>query len=247
MAIRRISWVLPVLLLVASVSIPAQRSSFAVTGTVTEVKVSPHFVPLIDKNDEWGELRWERYERKEPWFTVSVRLQFCNNDNAAIIIPTVYSLRRGTINLLFLDLPAQDSPVSATANLYIHENSRQFVDPIPAFVKELEKADPSGYSFAVIEPGTCYDAMDFVSVRSGYKVQTRPSPEKRQRPIEIVTPEYSQFKIRYSLSMKDSLPVSEAKRRWGHLGKLLTTSDGDFFFETDVIINKLPELTPETL
>ncbi len=242
MTARTTIWVLLALFLCASVSISAQKSSLTVTGTVTEVKVSPRLVRvLIDKNNEFGEFRWERDERMEPVFSVFLRLQFCNKDNATLIIPTVDSLRRGDIKFLFLELPAQDSPISATGNLHTSGSTKQIIDPIPTLMKEFEKPEPSKFSFAVVEPGTCYDATDVILLRSGYKAQILLRAEKRQQPIEIAIPEHSQFKIQYSLPMKDSLPVSEAKRRWSHIGKLLTTSDGDFFFETDVIMKKLAE------
>jgi len=57
--------------------------------------------------------------------------------------------------------------------------------------------------------------------------------------------EHPYFKIRYSLSLKDrpesSEPMADAQRRWKQFGKLFLNSDGDFFFETDIIINKLPD------
>ena len=238
----RFSFLLIALILAFSAELISQKSSLSVTGTVTEVKVAPNLVPvLIDKNDPWGGYRYERFLQKEPWFEVSVRLQFCDRDKVTLIIPTTGSLSRGTTKILFLELPSQDSAVSAAEGRYREQGIRPDVDPMPAFLKELEKLEPSRYSFAVVEPETCYDSNDVISVKSGYKLKVVTSAGKNQRPIEIAIPEHSQFKIRYSLSVKDSLPVSEAKRRWSHLGKLLTTSDGDFFFETDVIINKLPE------
>ena len=188
-----------------------------------------------------GGYRYERYQQKEAWFDVSVRLQFCNRDKATLIIPTISSLRRGTTKILFLELPAQDSQISATGIPYDGWKVGRWVDPMPAFVKELEMPEPSRYSFATVEPGTCYDSNDVISVKSGYKLKVLPSADNTKRPIETASPEHSQFKIQYSLSMKDSLPISEARRRWSRIGKLLTTSDGDFFFETDIIINKLPE------
>ena len=242
MTIRRTNWLLVVLLLVAPISAVAQESPLTITGTVTQVKVAPNLVPvLINKSDPWGGYRYERFQQKEPWFEVFVRLQFCNRDNATLIIPTIGSLSRGTTKIMFLELPANDSKVSSSESRYRDKGIRPDVDPMPAFLKELEKPEPSMYSFAIVEPGTCYDSSDVISVKSGYKAKVFPSEDKTKGPIELAIPEHSQFKIQYSLSMKDSLPISEAKRRWSHIGKLLTNANGDFFFETEVIINKLPD------
>ena len=112
---------------------------------------------------------------------------------------------------------------------------------MPEFLKELEKPEPSKSSFAIIEPGRCYESGDFISVKSGYRVEVWPSYDKSKRPLEFAIPEHSYFKIQYSMTMKDSLPVADAKRRWSGIGKLLTTGDGDFFLETEFIINKLAD------
>lgn len=213
----------------------AQSSPLSVTGTVTGVNVQPSLVAVPDRDKPW--VRFERQMQMEPWFVVVVRIQVCNKDDVALIIPTIGTLRLGTTKLSFLELPSSDSKVVATAALLSRNDPSQY-DPMPGLLKELEKPEPPK-SFAVIEPGTCYDANDSISVTSGYKLEVLPSEDKTKRPIEKVIPEHSQFKIQYSLTMKDSLPVSDARRRWSKIGKLLTTSDGDFFLETEFIINKL--------
>lgn len=226
------------LLLVASASGLAQKSPLVITGAVSEVKVAGIVIPIpMDKDNPWKQ-PYQRYERKDLWFDIVLHLQFCNQGEVNLIIPTSSSFRPGNTKILFLELPSSDSRVSAA----VSRNAPWMgSDTMPAFLKELEKAEPSLHGFAIIEPGTCYSPSDWISVRSGYKLGERPSGNKFKPHIEVAIPEHSYFKIQYSLSMKDSLPVSEAKRRWSSFGKLLTTADGDFFFETDVIINKLPD------
>jgi hypothetical protein len=70
---------------------------------------------------------------------------------------------------------------------------------------------------------------------------TRPGNSSRFYRVESVVPDHPYFKIQYSLSMRDRLPTIEAKERWKGFGELLTTADGDFLFETDLIMNKIPE------
>lgn len=101
--------------------------------------------------------------------------------------------------------------------------------------------EPLRYNFAIVEPSRCYESGDTISVKSGYKLEVRPSVDRFKWPLEFAIPQHFYFKIQYSLSMKDSLPVADAKQRWSSFGKLLTTADGDFFLETSVIINKLSD------
>ena len=234
----RVCWVVLVLSLVATASAVAQKSPLVISGTVADVKIWGLLVPIpVDKDKMWTQ-PFPRYERKDTSFNVVVQLQYCNKGEVALIVPKSGTFQRGSTKILSLELPSSDSRVSTAIS---RSNDWGGVDPMPPFLKELEKAEPSPFSFAIVEPGTCHGSTDWISVKSGYKLVERPSGDKSKPPIEIAVAEFPYFKIQYSLSMKDSLPVSEAKRRWSHLGKLLTTSDGDFFFETDVIINKLPE------
>lgn len=213
----------------------SQSSPLTITGTVTEVRVQPGLVPVIDEKNPWGDLRFERQGGMEPWFNVSIHLQYCNRGEIALIVPVPLSL---TNKMIFLELPSADSKgVMAVSPAHSYTG----FDTMPAFITELERLEPLKLSFATIEPSTCYGANVTLAVKSGFKVKEVSVIEKRRAPISIAIPEYPYFRLQFSRSMKDSLPVSEAKQRWKHFGKLLTTSDGDFFFESDYIVNKLPE------
>lgn len=239
MATIRIYLVLAILSLFLSSNTIGQSSPLSVTGTVTAVNVQPGLRAIpIDKDKPRAGVKFERYPQTEPWFDVVVQLQVCNRDEVTLIVPTIFTLRFGTTKISFLELPSSESKVVATATPRSRYDLSRF-DPIPSFLKELEKSEPSKDRFAVIEPGTCYNASDMISVTSGFKPGVLPSEDKSKRPIEIAIPEYSQFKIHYWLMMKDSMPVSDANRRWKKFGKLVTTSDGDFVLETEFIINKL--------
>lgn len=238
MRLAAVSGVLSIFGLMASLHAAAQESPLVITGTVTEVKVSPPLTPVLDKNQPWGP---PSYERKDTWFDVYVVIQFCNKGDIAVIVPTSRSFLRGTTKILFLELPSSDSKVTASATRNYGRDMWRGSDPLILFLEDLKKPEPPFWGFATIEPGTCYDSGDTISIMSGYKLETRPVIDRSKPPVEVAIPEHAYFKVQYSISMKDSLPVSEAKRRWGHTGKLLTTADGDFFFETDVIINKLPD------
>lgn len=225
-----------VTLLMASANAVAQKSPLVITGSVTQVKVGGRFVTTpINKDNAWEGFR---RERKTSQFHVSIHLQYCNQGEVTLIVPTHYSFPNERKKMIFLELPASDSKVLAVVTGIDFSGTR---DPMPAFLNELEKLEPSRYLFAIIEPGRCHESGDMIFVESGYKLEVRPSGDKRKLDFEVAIPEHSYFKLQYSVSMKDTLPVADAKRRWSNLGKLLTTADGDFFLETEFVINKLPD------
>jgi len=231
---RRFYLFLFCLIVIPAASIAAQNSPLIVTGSITDVKVNGERIrTLIDKNNEWGGYR---SERKDPYFSVFVRLQYCNQGEVTLIVPTSGFFPNEKKKILFLEMPSAESKVSATVSGMDRFGPN---DPMPQIIKEFEKPEPSKYSFAIIEPGQCYESGDTIYVKSGYKFETRQSGDRWKSEYEIVIPEHSYFKVQYSLSMKDSLLVDNAKRRWSKIGKLLTTSDSDFLFETEVIIDKL--------
>lgn len=209
----------------------AQRSALVITGTVIEVKPTAERI-----------LKNGKYEKQETYFAVRLRLVYHNRGEVPLIVPKPGSFYYGKRRLLFLEIPSSESKVSATADEWMFPGSS---DPIPYFLKELALVEPSRYHFAVIEPGGYYETGDTIRARSGYKLELRPNPEKYRPDLEFAIPEHSAFKVRYSSSLKDrpegSDLLADAGRRWSRFGKLVLNSDGDFFFETEVIINKLPD------
>lgn len=236
MVTRKLYLMVVALSLLASVSAVAQKSPFVITGSISSVKVGGKVDSIpINKNEEWEGLRWER---KETWFEVSFYGQYCNRGEVTLIVPMNRSFPNQTKKILFLELPSSESKILAAASGFNLSGNR---DLTPIFIKELEKPEPSPYYFATIEPGTCHSYGDLILVKSGYKFEERPGSNKFSQPIATALPEHSYFKVQYSLAMPDSLPVSEARGRWGNIGKLLTTSDGDFFLETEFIVNRLKD------
>ena len=224
------------LLLVMSASTFAQKSSLVITGSVTDFKPITHSAK-----------RNGIYEKLEPYIEIRLRLVYHNRGETTLIVPKPNSLYDGK-KLYFYEIPSSDSKVSATADewmypawMYPGSSDRQ----ISNLLKELARPEPSGYYFTIIEPGGFYETMETIRAISGYKIEKRPSGEKFPSEIEIAIPEHPYFKIRYSLSIKDRPesiePLADAQRRWKEFGKLFLNSDGDFFFETGVIINKLPD------
>jgi hypothetical protein len=235
MTTRKLYLIVVALSLGASINAVAQNSPLAITGSISSVKVGGKMTSTpINKNDVWEGLRWER---KETWFEVSFYGQYCNRGEVTLIVPMNRSFPNQSKKILFLELPSSESKILAASSGFDLSGNR---DLMPNFIKELEKPEPSPYLFATIEPGTCHSYGDLILVKSGYKFEERPGSNKFSQPIATAIPEHSYFKVQYSLAMPDSLPVSNAKRRWSSIGKLLSTSDGDFFLETEFIINKLP-------
>lgn len=221
-------------LLAASLA-SAQNSPLTITGNVMDVNVGGRVDTVRISNDNVFD--GVRYERRETWFDVRVLLRYCNKGEETLIVPTRLLSTYGSRKIIFLELPWSGSKVSESVASKSLWGDR---DPSEQMLKELAKAEPERSSFATIAPGTCYETGDMIIVESGFKLTSIPQGQNR-RDIDVAVPEHRYFKIRYALSMKDPLPVSEAKRRWSRFGKLLTTADGDFFLETDVILNKLPE------
>ncbi|MBK7394550.1 MAG: hypothetical protein IPI64_14855 [Chloracidobacterium sp.] len=230
MAVGKTYWAMFVLMLLSSGSL-AQRSPLVVSGAITGVKVEG---PLVFTPFDINDPKYP-YERKDPYFDVTVKLQYCNHGEVALIVPMSSSFPNEKKKILFLELPSTDSKVSEAVSGFVYSGGR---DPMPGFIDELGKPEPSRYRFAIIEAGQCYESGDRISIKSGYKLEVQPNVDKRRAPIELAIPEHSYFKLQYVLSMKDSLPVSEAKQRWSKFGKLLTNADGDFVLETEFIINK---------
>ncbi|MFZ1701459.1 MAG: hypothetical protein WBO10_01770 [Pyrinomonadaceae bacterium] len=222
------------LMLAAVTSSRAQSSPLVITGNIIDVQVSGR-ESTSPMNGRF--LASGKNDPKQLRFDVGVAIQYCNKGTETIILPNRGSFIYGNRKILFLELPSAGSKVVATATAI---DWFQGLDAMPEFVKQLARPEPSNYTFATIEPGSCYESGEWLTVESGFRLESRPNGENRPDP-KIVVPEHKYFKIQYALSMKDSLPVSEAKRRWSPIGKLLTTADGDFFLETGVIINKLPE------
>jgi len=220
-------------LLVLSATAIAQHSDVAITGSVREVKVAGRLdrVLINPKNEFEG----SRFERKETWFEVYLNLNYCNRGDVNLIVPLRRAFPNTNTIIEFLDIPSPGAKVSATVTGKDFGQKSVFME---RFLSDLK--GPLPQEFKVIEPNTCYESTDMVRLDSGYKVDVLETA-MNQWPIEFARAEHPYFRLQYSFSMKDTLPVYEARARWGRIGKLVTTADGDFFFKTDVIINKLPD------
>lgn len=236
----RTAFVLIAVILLSSNRLVAQRQSPLVArGSVAEVKVEGQRVSfLIDPKNEWGGRRWER---KDVYFTVIVGLQLCNQGEERLIVPNG-NFYFGRQKLLFRDLPSSDSKVTASID---GKKATVSTDDTDRWVKELEKPEPSTFYFAQIEPGTCFEHSVRIPVDRGFRVETRPSNRRSEADIEFTMPDHPYFTIQFSRSMPDSLPIVQAKARWQKLGRLVTTADNNFFLETELIINKLPDFVSE--
>ncbi|GEM_PF-7006947 len=217
----------------------AQKStSLVVRGSVTDVRVEGRLESfLLDPKNEFAGRRWER---KDIYFSLSVQIQLCNQDEARLIVPYGRFYSDDRQKILFRDFPASDSKVAASAT-----GKKSSYDDTEMLLKELEKPEPSAFYFASIEPGTCFEYRTRIPISSGFRVETRPSDKKWEPDLEFAMPEHPYFTIQNTRSFPDTLPITEAKARWRKLGRLLTTVDDNFFLETELITNKLLEVLPE--
>lgn len=219
-----------VLLLVLSTSVFTQKSPLMITGSVSSV------TPAGPRKEPYS---WNKGipQRTETYFNVTIRMQYFNRGDEPLIVPTPDRFI-GTKKILFLEIPSPDSSVSETSEEWNRPESK---DLMPGFIAALQnRFGPMEY-FKKIEPKESIEFMVTFRAKSGFSIEHRETKDPRKPYLEVTIPKYPYFKIQYSLSMKDPLPVAEAKTRWSKFGKLVTSSDGDFFFETDVIINKLPD------
>lgn len=208
----------------------AQTPLLSITGTVTDVKPAG---PGVIKNCRW--------ERTETYFEVRIRLQYRNHGDIPLIVPRP-NFFDGKKQLLFLELPVADSKVAATPEEWFFQGGR---DMTPLLIEQLQMVEPPGKYFAIIGPGSSYETGEMINLKSGYKLEIiRQGPPKHD--VELANPEHPYFKVRYTRSFKDrregSDLLADAGRRWSRVGKLVLNSQDDFFFESDVIINKLREL-----
>lgn len=208
----------------------AQNSPLMITGSVTGVKPTGPYVEPFTRKDG-------RPVRKDTYFEISLRLQYFNRGDVPLIVLRPDNFI-GTRKVFFLDIPSLDSPVEATSDEWIWP---EVSDQMPRFLRAFDNPfGPMGY-FKKIEPGQSVEFMVIIRAKTGFKVELREDTSPKKPKLEFAIPEYAYFKMQFSLKMKDPLPVAEAKSRLSKIGTLLTTADGDFFFETDVIINKLPD------
>lgn len=222
---------LALVVLVHAISLHASTrvSPLIVTGTVTDVMR--------------GKTKFSINVKDDPYIEVRIRLQYHNRSDETIIVPTPRTLGYGKRQLLFLELPSLDSKVSASADEY--RFITKTADSMRFLIQELEKNEPSRYNFAVIPPRSFYETGDTFYLKSGWRLETRPSGSKSRRDQEVAVPEHEYLKLEYSLSLKDRPEgfdlLLDAQRRWSRFGKLLLNSDGDFFIGSEVIINKLAD------
>ena len=223
------------LIAVASTTLLAQGKDLLITGSVSGVKISGigNYV-LIDAKNEWA---GRHYERSQTWFAMAVRLTYCNRGDVNVIVPLPVAFPNQMTKLLFLDIPSSSSiSVKTVPGKVSPQYGRSFDE---RFIEDLKGSTPPA-NFKIIEPDTCYEYVGSLAIESGFKVDVV-KRETNKPDVEYARPEYPYFRLQYGFSMKDTLAVAEAKARWSKLGKLVTSSDGDFFFETDVILNKLPD------
>ena len=234
MRIIAVSFIL--LVVAANATLLAQGKDLVITGSVSGVKVSGiGKMVRIDPKDEWARYR---YLRSDTWFEMDLRLTYCNRGDVSMIVPLRWAFPKQMTKLLFLDLPSSSSSAAKTViqKKELPQFGRSFDE---RFIDDLKRTSPPRY-FKIIEADTCYEDVGPLAVESGFKVDVK-QLEVNKRDVEFARPEHPYFKLQYGLSMIDTLPVAEAKTRWSKFGKLVTSSDGDFFFETDVIINKRPD------
>lgn len=210
-----------------------RASDLVISGAVTEVKVVrllKAVKPVI------GASEGVTYEKAAPFFEVFLRLTYCNKGEAPLIVPLRQAFPSERTKITFLDIP---SPTGAeVASVYARSNG--FTRSFPERLLSALRFERPVSTFKVIEPTQCFESFDFVQLDSGYEIVLE-KREKNRPDIEVAKPKYPYFKLQYSYSLADTLPVADARRRWSGIGKLVTRSDSDFLFETGVIINKLPE------
>lgn len=226
--------VLIAFLLFLPLTTAAKDGPLVITGSVVEIDVAgPMNRIQINKDDP---REGYRFERAETWFEVMIQLKYCNRGEEKLIVPLRTAFPNEMTKVLFLNIPSTNSSPAATV---IGRASRKHNDFVESFVRNLRSSFP--YGFTTIDADTCVEAFDKVSIPKGFLIESLKNPIKNQPDIEFIRPEYQYFKLQYSFSLKDSKSVAEAKERWKRFGKLLTSGDGNFFFETDVIVNKLPD------
>jgi len=179
--------------------------------------------------------------REEAHFEVHLRMQYYNRGDAPLIVPTPRFFLRGK-QLQFFDIPSSDSKTVANSK---DRNYSAGKDWIKSLSRILEQPDPPIGYFAIIEPGSTFETVDLIKVTSGFRIETLSNADKRVKDIEIARPEHPYLTVRYSAYLKDKTATSnnptDAQLRWKRFGKLILNADGEFYLETEIIINKLPD------
>lgn len=242
-SISRMLTALPVIafVLVGAGLVLAQHSSLTVTGTVSSVKISGLTKYVDDRPIYKNGVR----ERVETYFEVGVRLTYHNVGEKTLIVPKPAAFLSGVDPILCLDVPAKDARVVRTLDPYIYEDPRRELRnqaQKETLRKSLLEAEPPSNYFEVIEPGGFRELTAYFSVKTGYKVELHKGDGKKILDFETAVAEFPYFKLRFSSDVKDRTedtePLRDAQARWQNVGKLLLSSSGGLYLETDVIINR---------
>lgn len=200
----------------------SQKSPLVISGSVSSVTVA----------GDWDS-KGDRIFRKDPSFNVNIRWTYRNLGDETIIAPNPRFLSNCTKKVFFLEVPTADGKVLETADEHLIYRKDLWNTQL---LRALDQDSPSERNFVMIEPGGTFETGSTINIKTGFHLEIKEGVGKRARDIETTIPKYSYFKIQFSVSNMEQL--REAQRRWSRFGKLLLT-DGDFFLETDVIINKV--------
>lgn len=205
----------------------AQEGPLVIAGTVLDVR--PTGMPV--KNGD-------RYELQDRYFEINLRLTYTNTGDETLIVPLPMFFFGSTRKVLFLDIPSASAKAALTTDEY---HTYEMKGRNEFLRKQLATDEPS-QMFAVIEPGRSCESGALISVRSGYELVVTKKGGRYERDIEAAIPEYAAFKVQFQSSLRgengSTEPLREAQDRWKRFGKLLLTSSGDLFQESNVIINK---------
>ncbi len=183
-------------------------------------------------------------------FDIDLLLQFRNGSSkpAIVFVPSKFY---GDTKVSFIgSLAATATETTSTtikwtsscANYRYHGYC--YDDSISRLVQGLLTADIPFNDFVVIAPEGYYEWRQNLRVRSGYKLKKERDPKRKGLFILSAIPEHPALKIEYFLSLRnrpeDSNPLEKAKENWKDFGDLLLDSNGDYRFESETILNKLP-------
>jgi len=215
-------YLLLICLTIASVGAAyAQKSPLVISGSVGSVTPTGVWVRQNDK-----------YVLKDPYFKINIRWTYRNVGEETIIAPKPGFLDYSLKKIVFLEVPSTDGKVLELVDEHFPYGRDGWNAQL---LKALDKDTPSERDFVIIEPGGSFETGATINIKSGFHLEVKKGAGERGRDIETAVPKYAYFKIQFSASNIDQL--REAQFRWSRFGKLMLT-DGDFFAETDVIINK---------
>lgn len=191
------------------------------------------------------------------YFKIDLILQFRNDSNEPFIILSPDRFQ-GTKRLVFIKdyssnsaaaeiegiTPEPPDPLNTWLRKRGLPERDRTEDYIRSLLTEMQSNEPSGPSFATIQPYGYFEYRESLLVNNGFKIKELPDKNPRNPPRLVAVSEFAGMKVEYRVSI-GKRPygidlMNSAKLNWESFGNLIFDADGNYSVKSDLILNMLP-------